>query len=136
MIVLDASALVDVVVGAAPREWVLDRIASEDVVAPAHQPAEVLSALTRMERAGILDSAGVELAAGHAVELSARHEALDSGLIRDALGLRTSLRISDALYVALARRHDVPLVTTDRRLARSVAPCRILAPPGVDASTP
>ncbi|HYT10569.1 MAG TPA: hypothetical protein VEL73_07900 [Mycobacteriales bacterium] len=48
MIVLDASALVDVVLDQPPAPWLLDQISGEDVVAPSHQPAEVLSAVGRL----------------------------------------------------------------------------------------
>jgi len=51
VIVLDASALVDVVLDQSTAAWVLDEIAEQEVCAPAHQPAEVLSALARLVRA-------------------------------------------------------------------------------------
>lgn len=52
MIVLDASALVEVVLALRHRDWVLEHLAGEDVFAPPHQLVEVASALARLERAG------------------------------------------------------------------------------------
>ena len=42
-------------------------------------------------------------------------------LLADALALSENSTFDDALYVALARRLDEPLATTDRRLARAAA---------------
>ena len=57
MIALDASALVDAVLDQPAGEWVLEQIAGEEVAAPAHQSAEVLSALSRLVRAGEIEPA-------------------------------------------------------------------------------
>ncbi len=40
-----------------------------------------------------------------------------------ALALRYGITVYDALYVALAARDGLPLVTTDARLAQAVRPC-------------
>lgn len=128
MIVLDASALVDVVIGAPSAPWVLDRIEGQDVVAPAHQPAEVLSALARLQRSGELTAAEAAGALEDAMALGMTFEPLDRRLVSRAFGLRSSLRVLDALYVAVAERHDAVLVTTDRRLARADPPCRVQSP--------
>jgi predicted nucleic acid-binding protein len=42
-------------------------------------------------------------------------------LLDDAFGLREDFTFDDALYVALSRRLDEPLATTDSRLARAAA---------------
>ena len=55
MIVLDASALVDVVLDQPAAAWVLARLRGTSVCAPAHPPAEVSSAVGRVLRAGHLD---------------------------------------------------------------------------------
>jgi predicted nucleic acid-binding protein len=52
VIVLDASALAEVVLGQPASAWVLDRIDGEEIRAPSHQPAELLSALARLVRDG------------------------------------------------------------------------------------
>jgi len=55
VIVLDASALADAVLDQPAAEWVLKQIAGEDVSSPAHQPAEMLSVLSRLVRAGEIE---------------------------------------------------------------------------------
>lgn len=72
MIVLDASALVDVVLGHPDSAWSLDRMGAEDVCAPAHQMAEVLSALARLRRAGVIDGAGAMTALAEAAAFPRR----------------------------------------------------------------
>ncbi len=56
MIVLHAAALVDVVLDREDAAWLLDQLAGQRVCSPAHQPAEVVSALARLHRAGLLDA--------------------------------------------------------------------------------
>ena len=43
-------ALIDAVLDQPTALWVLDQIADEEICAPAHQPAEVLSAIARLVR--------------------------------------------------------------------------------------
>jgi predicted nucleic acid-binding protein len=49
------------------------------------------------------------------------HRVSTRGLLPVAWDLRRSLTIGDGLYVALARRLDVALVTADDRLSRAPA---------------
>lgn len=129
MIVLDASALVDVVADRRTRDWVLTALGEGDVHAPAHQPAEVLSAVARLERAGDLTAGGAAAAIDEALRLPQQLHALERGLVRRAFELRGHLRVLDALYVALADHLDAELVTTDTRLSRADLPCRVRTPP-------
>lgn len=129
MIVLDASALVDVVLDQPAAAWVLDRIASEEINSPAHQPAEVLSALTRLLRAGELDGESAQDALREAWALPQRLVQPSAAHLDRALGLRERIRVLDGLYVALAEERGCALVTTDRRLSAARAPCEIQAPP-------
>jgi predicted nucleic acid-binding protein len=129
VIVLDASALVDVLIGQVAADWVLDQIAEHEVTAPAHQPAEVLSAIARLARAGQLDNELAGEAMDDAMRLPQRLVAPTAHHVRRALALRTHIRVLDGLYVALAEELDCPLVTTDRRLAAAGAPCSIRTPP-------
>lgn len=128
MIVLDASALVDAVIGTPSGTWVLDHLEGEEVIAPAHQPAEVLSALARLERSGRLTTAETADAIDDATALRIMLEPIDRRLMTRAFALRGSLRVLDALYVAVAERHEAVLVTTDGRLARADPPCRVRSP--------
>lgn len=128
MIVLDSSALIDVLLDQQHAGWLLDQLQSEEVMAPAHQPAEALSAITRLHRSGGLaeDKARDALAAVMALQQqlvvpSAAH-------VQRAFELRERVRVVDGLYVALAEERGVPLLTTDQRLVRAEPPCAVLAP--------
>lgn len=101
MIVLDASAVIDVVTDQSTKSWVLERLHDEDVVAPSHQLAEFVSAVARLTRAGVLDARAARDALDEASALrqevvppSARH-------LRRALELQQRIRVLDGLYVAL-----------------------------------
>lgn len=124
MIVLDASALVDVVADRPARDAVLERL-GQPITAPGHQLAEVSSAVARLVRAGELTPERAADALAEAARLSQDIVRLDEGLLLRAFALRDSVRILDGLYVALAERNRCPVVTTDGRLARSQLPCEI-----------
>lgn len=129
MIVLDASALVDVLVDQPTKAWVLDRIRGESLVAPAHQPAEVLSAVARLVRAGTLAAELAHDALAEAARLHQEFVVPTAGQLSRALQLQDRLRVLDALYVVVAQDHDAPLLTTDRRLVASAPPVTVVAPP-------
>lgn len=128
MIVLDASALVDLVLDQADAEWVLDELRGQDVHAPAHQPAEVLSALARLVRNDVLDAQTARDALEEAATLPQTVLPPTREHLRRAYELRARIRVVDGLYVALAEGLGCPLVTTDRRLAGSAAPCEVRCP--------
>lgn len=128
MIVLGASALVEVVLALRHRDWVLERLAVDDVIAPPHQLVEVASALARLERAGAVGADDAARALDDAAALPQRVEPLTPALVRRAHALRASIRVADAFYVALAERDDAVLLTTDARLARAGLPCRVTHP--------
>ena len=118
VVVLDASAWVDLLLQEPRGERVTRRLADAAIHAPAHIDLEMLSALGRFHRAGDLTAADVDrrLLVADLMPIS-RHPLPD--LVGGAWGRRDSLRISDALYVELANRLDAPLITTDLRLARA-----------------
>lgn len=113
--VVDASALVDILLDNALGGAVRRRIAGHVLHAPAHIDAEVLSALGWLHRAGELEAESVESRlrelAGAPIQ---RHPIRD--LLLGTWARRPPLRLVDALYVELAVSRGVPLVTTDRRL--------------------
>jgi predicted nucleic acid-binding protein len=117
-VVVDASALVDLLLNNDPGARVADRVSRHRLVAPAHIDVEMLSAFARMERADELSAKDVValLLDAQAVTVD-RH--LLAGLTAGAWARHQSLRISDAFYVELADQLDVPLITTDLRLARA-----------------
>ncbi|HET6563649.1 MAG TPA: type II toxin-antitoxin system VapC family toxin [Marmoricola sp.] len=114
-VVVDASAMVDLLLdnelGAAVRR----RLAGHALHAPVHLDAEVLSALGRLARARELGAEDVESRLRYLVAAPIeRHDVTD--LLSGAWSRRHQLRLVDALYVQLAVVRDLPLVTTDRRL--------------------
>ncbi len=136
MIVLDASALIDVALAQRKVQWILDQIDEEDVTAPAHQPAEVLSALVRMVRAEVLTPEAARKALDAAMEMPQRLVPPSAAHVRRAFALREHIRVTDGLYVALADELGCPLVTTDRRLAGAHAPCEVRGPPSAPVPPP
>ena len=125
MIVLDASALVDVVADRPSRDAVLDHL-GQPISAPAHQLAEVISAIVRLVRAGELTAEQATRALTDAAALRQETVALDHSLLSRAFALRESVRVLDGVYVALAERNRCALLTTDGRLARSNPPCEVI----------
>lgn len=113
--VLDASALVDLLLGNDLGRAVGRRIAGHVLHAPAHIHAEVLSALGRLHRAGELDADAVESKLNELAAAPIELHAVTS-LLHGTWARRHQLRLADALYVELAVARGAPLVTTDRRL--------------------
>jgi predicted nucleic acid-binding protein len=114
-VVIDASALVDLLLGGAFGEAVALRIAHHGLHAPAHLDGEALSALGRLHRAGFVDAGDVEVMLSRLVVAPIVRHSLDA-LVMGAWGRRDNLRLADALSVELAQSLAIRLVTTDRRL--------------------
>jgi predicted nucleic acid-binding protein len=129
VIVLDASALVDVLTDQPEKGWVLDEMGGHEILAPAHQPAEVLSAVSRLGRAGVISARAVAPVMAHAMELRQELVLPTRSHVRRALQLAGRIRVVDGLYVALAEERTCAFVTTDRRLARASTACEIRTPP-------
>ena len=121
MIVLDASAAVDVVLRLEPRgPWVEARLlaSADSIHAPHLIDIEVAGAIRRHARQGAVS----ERAARRALD-----DFRDLRLVRYPHGalleriwqLRANLTAADAAYIALAEALGAPLVTTDSALARA-----------------
>lgn len=118
-IVLDASAVVEALLGADLGVMVRERVRGCLLHAPAHLDAEVLSALGRLRRAGDLDESTVATALDALATAPIRRHPLAS-LLSGAWARRDNQRLVDVLYVELAvSLASARLLTTDARLARS-----------------
>ena len=94
--------------------------------APAHQKAEVLSAIGRLVRSGELGADQGLAAALAAWELRQQTIEADIESLRQVWQLRERVRPLDGLYVGAAVSLRCPLLTTDRRLANADLPCEVL----------
>ncbi len=120
MIVLDASALVELLLGTSLGRTIAERIALPEVGlhVPHLADVEVAQALRRYVRAGELDagSAASAIEDLRALDLQ-RHS--HEPLLDRVWALRANLTAYDAVYVALAEALDTTLLTCDGRLARA-----------------
>lgn len=120
MIVLDASALVELLLGSELGRAVGARIADPELGlhAPHLADVEVAQALRRYVREGLLEAPAAEaaLAELRALDLE-RHS--HEPLLERVWALRENVTAYDAVYVALAEALDAPLLTCDGRLARA-----------------
>jgi predicted nucleic acid-binding protein len=118
-LVVDASAVVEALLGTDLGRKVRKRMRGHELHAPAHLDAEVLSALGRLHRAEELRRPTVETALDELAAAPIRRHPLAS-LLSGAWARRENQRLVDALYAELAASLDsIPLLTTDARLARS-----------------
>ena len=118
LVVIDASAIVDLLVGGPAASWVADRIGDRDLHAPGHFPAEVLTAIHGVVRRGrpLPESAEAILSRAMAIPI----ELVDvRNLLVGTWARRDQHSLTDALYVELAAQLDTVVVTADRRLARA-----------------
>ncbi len=118
MIVLDASAALELLLNTESGQLVSDRI--EDELESLHVPhlltAEVAQVLRRYVATGMLKPARARSALEDLLDLDAAcygHEEL----LPRAWELRANLTIYDALYVALTEALSATLLTFDRKLA-------------------
>ena len=117
MIVVDASALVNVLLHRPPYASIKGRMREAGRLAAPHLiDAEIGHALRRLLLGG-------EVTASTALRILADLDALllrryrHDLLLRRALELRDNATVYDAIYIALAEALGVPLVTQDRALA-------------------
>ncbi len=121
MIVLDASAVVELLVGGELGRRVRRVVGGEDAIAPELLDVEVVSAVSRLVRAGAMSD---DVASGlvAALRRMPARRIPHRFLMARAWDLRNRVRIADAFYVACAAWAGVPLLTTDARLGRAALP--------------
>jgi predicted nucleic acid-binding protein len=119
VIVVDASALVDVLTRPTDAAQLRLVLAKSDLHAPAMLDYEVVSALRRRTLRLELSVTRAQDALTDFEDLSIRRWPLLDGLRRRVFSLRDSFTAYDASYVALAEALECPLVTRDQRLARA-----------------
>ena len=120
MIVLDASAIVELVVepGAATGSIRHRLRADPDIHVPHLVDAEVANALRRKLLAGQLDALRAQLAIRRLTAMRlVRWQ--QTQLLGRALALRDQLTAYDAIYVAMAEVTGATLLTRDARLGRA-----------------
>lgn len=120
MPVLDASVLVEYLAGAEHAEEVRARLraAPDRLWAPHLVDAEVGHVLRRSVLLGELSAASARAAIDDLADLPLRRTG-HVGLLDRAWELRRNVSFYDGLYVALAERLKLPLLTLDARLARA-----------------
>lgn len=119
LLVLDASALVDLLAGSERAAQVRQRLHEADALAaPDLVTVETASALHRLARAGVLTEAEADRALSAMASLPIR-PVPHAAVLETAWALRHAVRIADAFYVAVALHLRAPLLTTDARLSRA-----------------
>ncbi len=120
MIVLDASAAVDYVLGVGAFERIAARLgaATETVHAPHVLDLEVAQAVRRLALQGKLRGARAEAALEDYASLRVRRYP-HGRLLPRIWELRSNMTVFDAAYVALAEALDAAVITADAALARA-----------------
>ena len=118
MIVIDASALVELLLRSETGVRVERAIGDAALVAPDVVNPEVVQSLRGLERGGKLTSGRASTAIDRLAE-SDISRVPTRMLLREVWSLRANLSAYDACYVALARALDCPLLTVDASLTRA-----------------
>jgi predicted nucleic acid-binding protein len=119
-VVVDASAMVDLLVGSAVSAAVRQRLRGCELHTPAHFDAEVLSALGRLVH-GRHFSARLATSRVDSLRNAPIERHLLTELVNGAWGRRNNLRVVDAIYAELSEQIEAILVTTDAKMAAAVA---------------
>ena len=123
MIVVDASVWAVALTADSAEASAARQVLADDVhwAMPSHGPLETLRTIRRFEASGRLSPAlsTAAIDAMCATELEVAEPS--ASLLRDVWALRHHISPYDAAYVALAARHDCPLVTFDKRLAQAAS---------------
>lgn len=120
MIVVDASVVVGFLLDPTRTAAALAAFhdAGDDLHAPAHLDLEVASAVRRHVAAGLMPASRADAAMTDLADLAVTRHALEA-LMPRVWALRDDVSPYDAAYLALAEGLGAPLLTLDRRLART-----------------
>lgn len=118
MIVVDASLIIEVLIGGAAGEEISERLVQDGGVlaAPEILELELLQVLRRLAGSGRLAPEYAEAALATLADLNIERFS-HSGLGGRIWALRDNLTAYDAAYIALAEALDAPLWTRDTKLA-------------------
>jgi predicted nucleic acid-binding protein len=117
-IVIDASALIELLTHT-PLAFKVDQaIGDAELIAPDVLNPEVLEGLRGLERGGQLTSERASLAAERLGE-SKIERIPTTEFLRKIWTMRANVSAYDACYVALASAFDCPLLTSDKKLTRA-----------------
>lgn len=116
-VVIDASALIELVLGSHAGRAVARRIEPDEVTlhAPHLLSLEVAQTLRRLSATGVLSAERAEEALMDAAALDVHHYDHEP-IVARVWELRRNLTAYDAVYIALAEVLDAPLLTLDARL--------------------
>lgn len=115
-VVVDASALVDLLLNHDAAPAVRSALRRATLYAPSTLDGEVLSGIRSAWLRGTVPDDRAEVALDDLAAMPVERVP-DRVLLREAWALRHNVSAPDALYVALARKLACPLITLDRRLA-------------------
>jgi predicted nucleic acid-binding protein len=120
VIVVDTSAIVDLLLEIPPNHALVNRLAGvSELHAPHLIDVEFLSVLRRLVGRKLLSSAQADIARKKFGQLSLYR--YPHVVLADRVwALRDNITAYDACYVALAETLDLPLITSDNRLAGTV----------------
>lgn len=119
MIVVDSSALVDVLGAVTGSEALRARLSEEELHAPSLVDYEVVSALRGLVLGGHVEPVRAQDLLVDLDDLSLRRWPSIGPLRQRAFALRHQVSGYDAAYVALAEALECPLVTRDARRGRA-----------------
>ncbi|MXZ03438.1 MAG: type II toxin-antitoxin system VapC family toxin [Chloroflexi bacterium] len=116
--VIDASALVEVVLHTELGEAVANMIRDRRLIAPELIDVEVLATLRRSVLAKSVSDPEASLAVHRLINAPiTRHS--HRTLVQEAWRYRQNVSAYDSFYVALAHKNRMPLITVDARLSRA-----------------
>lgn len=125
-LVVDASAIAELLLGTQRGRRVAQAVSQEDLVAPQHLTVEVVSVLRGWYLGGHITDQEARQALQEFTLLGVR-ELPGVDLLDAVWDLRNNVSVYDAMYVALAQKLECRLLSLDARLIKAV-PGTVIAP--------